>query len=306
MTRSVTLYNGDPMPILGLGTYRMRSVEELRPVVREAIKAGYRLIDSATVYRNEEALGIILDEIFKDASFGIRREDLFITSKLSPQHQGYDACYKAVLGSLERLGLDYLDLYLIHWPGTAKKKLEDPVNKTNRRESYRALEALYHQGKIRHVGVSNYTVHHLEDLLQTCTVVPHVHQFELHPRLMQEDVLAFCSQHAIQVQAYSSLGEGRLLSDSVIIDIAAAVATRTSSNQGCPAAAATTVTPAGVLLRWAVQHGWAVIPKSSVPDRVRANADIFSFHLTDEEVNTLDKLQHVRRERFCWDPTHIC
>lgn len=147
---------------------------------------------------------------------------------------------------------------------TAKKKLSDPVNRENRLGSYRALEKLYHEGKIKHIGVSNFTAKHLEDLLEHCTIVPHVHQFELHPRLVQQDILALCAKHKIQVQAYSSLGEGNLLQDPDIV------------------VPDSSLSRAQVLLRWAMQHGWAVIPKSSSPDRVVANANVFSFELSKE------------------------
>lgn len=138
------------------------------------------------------------------------------------------------------------------------------MNRENRLGSYRALEKLYHEGKIKHIGVSNFTARHLEDLLEYCTIVPHVHQFELHPRLVQQDVLSLCAKHKIQVQAYSSLGEGNLLQDPDIV------------------IPDSSLSRAQVLLRWAIQHGWAVIPKSSSPDRVAANADVFSFELSKE------------------------
>ncbi|KAI9262418.1 NADP-dependent oxidoreductase domain-containing protein [Phascolomyces articulosus] len=265
----------------------MKTEDVLKPVVEQAIRDGYRLIDSATVYRNEQVLGNILKQIFDDPSFGVQRHDLFITSKLSPQNQGYDACYKAVNDSLERFGLDYFDLYLIHWPGTAKKKLSDPVNQENRMGSYRALETLYREGKVRHIGVSNYTARHLEYLLDHCEIKPHVHQFELHPRLVQQDILTLCDKHQIQIQAYSSLGEGKLLTDEDVLNV---VKQRDTAQ---------------VLLRWAIQHGWAVIPKSSSPDRVSSNAKIISIELSDEDIANLDNIHTVKPERFCWDPTDV-
>ncbi|KAG0168009.1 hypothetical protein DFQ29_000166, partial [Apophysomyces sp. BC1021] len=248
----------------------MKTEEELGPVMKEAIRAGYRLIDTATVYKNEEPIGRVLEDIFKDESLGVQRKDLFVTSKLSTKDQGYDACYKAVNNSLQRLGLDYLDLYLIHWPGTSKTKLSDPKNRTNRAESYRALEQLYREGKVRHIGISNYTAVHLERLINTCEIIPHVHQFELHPCLYQPELLAICAQHHIQVQAYSSLGEGRLVDGSIRLEGLEQIAKRLS------------VTPAQVLLRWAIQHKRAIIPKSKTPERVRQNGDVFSFELSDQ------------------------
>ncbi|KAI8147062.1 NADP-dependent oxidoreductase domain-containing protein [Fennellomyces sp. T-0311] len=251
----------------------MKTEDVLKPVIHQAIRDGYRLIDSATVYRNEEVLGKILQEIFNDPSYGVARQDVFITSKLS------------VNDSLERFGLDYFDLYLIHWPGTAKKKLGDPINQENRMGSYRALEQLYHEGKVRHIGVSNYTARHLEHLMENCEIKPHVHQFELHPRLVQQDILQLCAKHQIQVQAYSSLGEGKLLEDEAVMDI--------SQSRNV----------AQVLLSWAVQHGWAVIPKSSSPDRVCSNAK--TLELSDEDMQRLDAIHRLETRRYCWDPTDV-
>ncbi|CAO3610001.1 unnamed protein product [Mucor hiemalis] len=254
----------------------MKSIEELRPVVTEAIRSGYRLIDSATVYKNEAALGEVLQDIFQDPSFGVQREDLFITSKLSPQDQGYEACYEAVNNSLARFKLEYFDLYLIHWPGTSKKKLLDPINQENRLGSYRALEQLYKEGKVKHIGVSNYTPQHLEQLLKVCTVVPHVHQFELHPCLYQPELLALCKEHNIQIQAYSSLGEGKLINGEVQIEGLQNIADGLG------------VSTALILLRWAMQHNWAVIPKSKSAARVAENARVFTFELSDEVSNNRD------------------
>lgn len=293
MTTFQKLYNGDNIPVLGLGTYRMKSVEELRPVVTEAIRSGYRLIDSATVYKNEEALGEILQEIFQDPSFGVEREDLFITSKLSPQDQGYEACYKAVNTSLSKFKLEYFDLYLIHWPGTSKKKLLDPVNRENRLGSYRALEQLYKEGKVKHIGVSNYTPQHLEQLLKACTVVPHVHQFELHPCLYQPELLKLCKENRIQIQAYSSLGEGKLINGEIVIKGLQNIADRLQ------------VSCALVLLRWAIQHGRIIIPKSKTAARVAENARVFTFELSSEDMALLDAVHKSQPHRFCWDPSGV-
>lgn len=238
----------------------------------------------------------------------IRTSDLVIEIK-APQHQGYEKCYNGkgegrnqwmvvfqisnnyfhsghwfpqshwprILWSLfdplarvksnSRRRLSFITpLTSLDTHRTAKKKLSDPVNRENRHESYRALEQLYREGKIRHIGISNFTARHMEELLATCTIVPHVHQFELHPRLVQQDLLRLCAKYKIQVQAYSSLGEGRLLEDKEIREIA--------EQNG--------LSSAQVLLRWAVQHGWVVIPKSSNPGRVRMNASIFAFELSEE------------------------
>ncbi|SAM00913.1 hypothetical protein [Absidia glauca] len=288
-----SLHNGKALPALGLGTYRMKTVEELRPVVTQAIRSGYRLIDTATVYKNETALGSILKEIFADPSFGIQRGDLFITSKLSPQHQGYEKCYQAVLDSLDRLGLDYLDLYLIHWPGTSKTKLSDPVNQHNRTESYRALETLYNNGKVKQIGISNYTPAHLRHLLAHATITPHVHQFELHPCLHQPELIDLCHSHGIQIQAYSSLGEGKLIDGTVCVTGLDDIAARSRS------------TPPLVLLRWALQHHFAVIPKSTSPHRVQENAGVWNIDLSKKDMDQLDSVYKTQTHRFCWDSTEI-
>ncbi|ORX48556.1 Aldo/keto reductase [Hesseltinella vesiculosa] len=287
------LHNGGIMPAIGLGTYRMKTVHELEPVVTKALQHGYRLIDSATVYRNEEALGLILKKVLADPDSGIERGDLFVTSKLTPADQGYDKCYQAVLKSLERFGLDYLDLYLIHWPGSAKTKLTDPKNRENRMASYRALEKLYEEGKIKQIGVSNYTVTHLQDLLDHCKIVPHVHQFELHPCLFQKDLVALCERHNIQVQAYSSLGEGALINGTVPLPHLKVIADKHNT------------TEALVLLRWAIEHRWAIIPKSKSPDRVQENASVWDVSLAAEDIQWLDQVQDSNQHRFCWDPTEI-
>ncbi|KAI8377979.1 NADP-dependent oxidoreductase domain-containing protein [Radiomyces spectabilis] len=211
---------------------------------------------------------------------------------LAPQHQGYEACYQAVNDSLKRFNLDYFDLYLIHWPGTSKTKLQDPVNQENRMGSYGALEQLYKESKLRQIGVSNYTAKHLQHLLSHCSIRPHVHQFELHPCLYQPEVLSLCRENSIQIQAYSSLGEGRLIQD---IEIPAL--TEIANNLG--------VTKAQVLLRWAIQHDYAVIPKSKTPERVKSNADLFSFELSDQQLAFLDNVHQTISHRFCWDPTDI-
>ncbi|KAG1404542.1 hypothetical protein G6F60_004253 [Rhizopus arrhizus] len=287
------LSNGNDIPILGLGTYRMKAKEELMPIITEAVLSGYRLIDSATVYKNEEVLGAILKDIFADPTFKIQRKDLFITSKLSPQHQGYDKCYKAVNDSLQRFGLEYFDLYLIHWPGTSKKQLNDPINAENRIGSYKALEQLYREGKVKQIGVSNFTSKHLNELLQVCEVIPHVHQFELHPCLYQPELLEICQKNNIQVQAYSSLGEGKLVNGEVKVDGLEEIAQRLQ------------VSPAVVLLRWAVQHDWIIIPKSKTPERVKENAKSLEVKLSEEDMKLLDNIHKTKPHRFCWDPTNV-
>ncbi|KAF9967573.1 hypothetical protein BGZ70_009040 [Mortierella alpina] len=336
VARSYTLSNGIQMPSVGLGTYRVRDQDTLDTCILEALRAGYRLIDTAAVYKNEAAIGNSIKRILEENLVpGLTRADIFLTSKLAPKDQGYDACYKAVLESLQNLQMDYIDLYLIHWPGTSKLKLPDPQNATNRMESWHALEDLYRVKKLRSIGVSNYTVHHLTQLVErprrdhhhatlssadrsiapTSTaslartmVVPHVHQFEMHPRLLQRDLLEFCRHHRIQVQAYSSLGEGRLIAltpppapamdahyNSAPLPGALDIMPDLIRKYFAPLLPPIDLGPviddeeqrkadyakhsAQILLRWGLQHGAVVIPKSTQPERIRNNLDLFSFEI---------------------------
>ncbi|KAI9272453.1 NADP-dependent oxidoreductase domain-containing protein [Sporodiniella umbellata] len=256
----------------------MSTREELESVIKEGILSGYRLIDSATVYRNEEALGAILKDVFADSTFGVQRKDVFITSKLS------------VHDSLEKFGLDYFDLYLIHWPGTSKTKLTDSINAENRLGSYRALEQLHKEGKLKQIGISNFTPKHMTEIIELCTIKPHVHQFELHPCLYQPEILEICKEHHIQVQAYSSLGEGKLVNGEIELDSLKDIAQKHN------------VSTAVVLLRWAVQHDWIVIPKSKTPVRVKENMEALNIYLSNEEMKLLDNAHKTESHRFCWDP----
>ncbi|CAG8443474.1 15963_t:CDS:10 [Acaulospora morrowiae] len=264
-----TLNNGVKIPSLGLGTYQIRKPEAIDLAVRSAVASGYRLIDSAIGYRNEDLIGKTVNELIQDSSLGLTREDFFITSKLGPKDQGYDNCLKAFSGSIKRFGTDYLDLFLIHWPGTQKFQPTDPQNAESRKGSWKAMEELYKEGKIRAIGVSNYTLKHLTELLSYCTVPPTVMQFELHPLLYQKDLIDFCKQNNIHIQAYSSLGEGELVSGEIIPVISQIAKTHK-------------VTPAQVLLRWGYQHDAILIPKSVTPERIKENANIFHFELSQE------------------------
>ncbi|EGD81704.1 aldo-keto reductase [Salpingoeca rosetta] len=184
-------------PPLAFGTFKLRG-DELRQALHTALAVGYRHIDTATCYRNEEVVGEVLqDEI---GSGRLTREDVFITSKLAPKEQGYEQARAAVLGSLERLQLEYIDLYLIHWPGVAGLRREDPGNQEPRRHSWRALEELQGEGKVRHIGVSNYTVRHLQELLQRCHVPPFLNQVECHPLCQQRELRDYCHQHNILLE----------------------------------------------------------------------------------------------------------
>ncbi|KAI9590986.1 NADP-dependent oxidoreductase domain-containing protein [Syncephalis fuscata] len=239
-------------------------------------------IDTASVYRNEEAIGRVLQCVFEDAdSFnGLKRSDIFITTKLAPRDQGYEACLKAFETSRQKLGVEYIDLYLIHWPGTQKLKTDDPRNAENRMGSYRALEELYREGKIRAIGVSNYTIRHLKQLLDdtNISIQPSVLQTELHPLWPDRELVAFCRKHNIQLEAYSSLGEGALVNGTYPLPAVTRAVTQlnqrnsnSSSNSNNSENGQSLITDAQVLLRWAIQRQFVVIPKSTNPKRITEN-----------------------------------
>lgn len=272
------------MPLLGLGTYKLCGPEEVRRAVDAALASGYRAFDSAAVYRNEADLGNALKELLP--KHGLTREDVFITSKLSPKDQG-ERAMEGALHSLSQLDLGYIDLYLIHWPGTQRLPVADERNPGNRAQSWSSLEELHSQGKLRAIGVSNYTPAHMRALMQSCRVPPAVLQVEFHPRLCQPELRSLCKEYGVCFQAYSSLGKGELLSDPVILEVAKNVER----------------TPAQVLLRWAVQQGVPVLPKSSNPERILRNGEVFDFILSDADMDRLSALDCGHR--FCWDPSEV-
>ncbi|XP_042891834.1 uncharacterized oxidoreductase YtbE-like isoform X3 [Penaeus japonicus] len=288
MQQVTTFASGVCMPLVGLGTYKICGKELIYSVVKAALQAGYRAFDTATVYRNETDLGESLKELLPE--FGLKREDVFITSKLSPKDHGFEKSLKAFELSLSNLQLTYLDLYLIHWPGVQKLKPEDTRNQELREQSWRALESLHKNGKARLIGVSNYTVSHLEDLLRTATVVPHVNQVKYHPHYLQKDLKKFCDLKGIYLQAYSSLGTtvkvSPLLQDPKVLSIA----NRLSRS------------PAQVLLRWATQQGICVLPKSTNPTHIAENIQL-DFDLTAEDLEELSSLS--TSQKYAWDPSII-
>lgn len=256
-----TLNNGVKMPGFGLGVYK---VEEEVAVgsVKAALKNGYRGIDTASFYKNEKGVGRGIEES------GVSREEIFVTSKVWNDEQGYDSTLEAFDQSLDRLGLDYLDLYLIHWPVRGKYK-----------DTWKAMEKLYEEEKVRAIGVSNFHVHHLKDLMEDSKVKPVVNQVELHPHLTQEDLREFCVEENIRIEAWSPLKKGRIFEDPVITRIA-------DKHRK---------TPAQIILRWDIQHGIIAIPKSTKEERIIENADIFDFTLTQEEMTQIDQLNKNER-----------
>ncbi|OMG01103.1 glyoxal reductase [Paenibacillus sp. FSL R7-0337] len=256
------LANGVEMPWFGLGVFKVQEGQEVIDSVKAAIKAGYRSIDTAAVYGNEEGVGQAIRES------GVSREELFITTKVWNTEQGYDSTLAAFDESLNKLGLDYADLYLVHWPIRAKYK-----------DTWRALEKLYADGKVRAIGVSNFQIDHLEDLLADAAVKPMVNQVELHPLLNQQELREYCKAQGIQIEAWAPLAQGHLLDNEVLADIAA------HHNKTLPQ----------VILRWDLQNGIVTIPKSIREERIIANADIFDFELSDEEISRIDGLNRDQR-----------
>ncbi|GBG84707.1 hypothetical protein CBR_g39083 [Chara braunii] len=277
---TLRLVNGVEMPRVGLGTFRMRG-NEAKSAVQWALEAGYRHVDTASIYKNESEIAWAIKES------GLPREVVFITSKVSPLEQGYEAAMAAFAATCSRLDTAYLDLYLIHWPGVAKMHVKSERNGQLRADTWRALEDLYRQGRCRAIGVSNYTDYHLRELLSSCHVRPMVNQVELHPMLTQHQLGALCCENAVQIEAYSSLGCGELLRHPVVIEISAKYKR----------------TPAQVLLRWGLQHGHVVIPKSVSKERIFRNFDLFDFEIQDVDMAALNELNEDRH--FCWNPNEI-
>ncbi|MEU5028569.1 aldo/keto reductase [Streptomyces milbemycinicus] len=249
---TVTLNNGVEIPQLGFGVFQVPD-DQTTAAVTAALETGYRSIDTAAIYGNETGVGRAL------AASGLPREDLFITTKLWNADQGYDATLRAFDASLGKLGLDHVDLYLIHWPTPARDLYRD---------SWRALERLAAEGRIRAAGVSNFQPGHLLRLLDGATLTPVVNQIELHPGLQQAELRTFHTERKIATEAWSPLAQGAVLDEPVIGDMAAKYGK----------------SPAQVVLRWHLQLGNIVIPKSVTPARIRENFDVFDFALTDEEM----------------------
>ncbi|MEI2403372.1 aldo/keto reductase [Niallia taxi] len=267
---TVILNNGVEMPKFGLGVFKVQEGQEVIDSVKAAIKAGYISIDTAAVYKNEEGVGQGIKES------GVDREKLFITTKVWNADQGYDSTLAAFETSIKKLGLDYIDLYLIHWPVSGKYK-----------ETWKALEKLYKDGKVKAIGVSNFHKHHLEDLLSEAEIVPTVNQIELHPLLSQEELRNFCKEKGIVVEAWSPLAQGKLLDNPVLTEIAAKYNKSTAQ----------------VILRWDLQNDIVTIPKSIKEHRIIENADIFDFELTAEDLEKINGLN--KNERVGADPDNF-
>ncbi|KAI9328571.1 NADP-dependent oxidoreductase domain-containing protein [Zopfochytrium polystomum] len=280
------------VPMLSFGTYRMKG-DELRSALRAAIDVGYRSIDTAQVYKNEADVGAALGELF--AAGVVARGDVFVTSKISPRNAGEKA-YQSILDSLQRLNFEYIDLMLIHWPGSAGLPPNSAQHAARRRETWRALERAHAEGLVRHIGVSNFTERHVEELCGYAAVAPAVNQIEFHPLHIPHATLAACASHGIQVQGYSPLGEGRLVVGDDATEPAAAAAQAVIRR----VAAASSATAAQVLLRWAVEwRGVAVVVKTRSAERAREN------FVAMAALDGITAEGGVPCTKYCWDPSGV-
>lgn len=266
LTDTYTLNNGYKIPCIGYGTWQMPDGDEAATAVKCAIEKGYRHIDTAAIYKNERSVGQAVRES------GVSREQLFITSKVWSTERGYETTLKAFDQTMDTLGMEYLDLYLIHWPASSSKFADwENINL----ETWRALIELYKAGRVKSIGVSNFLPHHLKALLQT-EVIPMVDQIEFHPGQMQIETLNLCKQHNILVEAWSPLGSGKLLENPKLIEIAAKY--NKSTAQLC--------------IRWCLQNGTLPLPKSVTPERIVANAQVFDFNISQEDMNTINAMPY--------------
>ena len=264
------LRNGIEMPVMGLGVFKIPDGQDVEDAVVEAINAGYRGIDTAAIYGNERGVGAALRKA------ELPRSKIFLTSKVWNADQGYKETLQAFEESLLKLDTDYLDLYLIHWPVEALFK-----------ETWAAMEDIYNSGRVRAIGVSNFTVGQLEELIVNCRVLPMVNQVEFHPYLQQPELIQYCESKGILPEAWAPVMRGKVHQVQEITEIGK----RYGKNEF------------QVVLRWNIQRGIATIPKSATPERIKSNADIFDFELSEDEVNVIDNLD--KGQRFGPDPENF-
>ncbi len=257
-----TLNNGLEMPYFGLGVFKTNDGDEVIQSINYALDTGYRLIDTAALYYNEKGVG----EAVRNSSVG--RENIFVTSKVWNLDQGYDNTLRAFEQSIDKLGFDYLDLYLVHWPVQEKYK-----------DTWLALEHLYDQGVVKAIGVSNFLVHHLEDLLSSANIIPMVNQVEFHPYVVQQQLLDYCTQNKIQFESWSPLMQGKILQVKELNEIAE------KYNKNV----------VQLVLRWNLQKNVIVIPKTVHKDRIESNAEIFDFEISVEDMVLIDSLDRNER-----------
>lgn len=255
------LNNGVKMPWVGFGTFKIKDENTAISSVKEALRLGYRHIDTAAIYGNEEAVG----QAIKESE--VKREDIFLTSKLWNSEHDYDRALKAFDESLKKLGTDYLDLYLIHWPGKSNK------------DAWKALEKLYKDGRIKAIGVSNFKVHHLEELVNECDIVPTVNQVEYHPEYPQTELHEFCKKHKIQLEAWGPLMQGKIFEIPLMKEL--------SDKYG--------KTISQIALKWDLQMGVVTIPKSSTKARIKENMDLYDFEISEEDMKKIAELNIGKR-----------
>lgn len=264
----VNFYNGHQMPQVGLGVFRVKNDDTAKDAVKHAILNGYRSIDTAMIYDNEEKVGEGIKEALEVSN--VKREDLFITSKLWMNDYGRENVAKAYETSLKKLGLDDLDLYLIHWPGQNKEVMID---------TWKGMEALYKEGKVRNIGVSNFNIEHLEQLLTETSIKPVINQVEFHPYLTQSKLRQYLEAQSIKMESWSPLMNAQILEDATVKEVANELHR----------------TPAQIIIRWNIQHGVVTIPKSITPSRIDENLNVFDFELTKDQMSRLDNLNEDRR-----------
>lgn len=268
LTTTFKLNNGVEMPWVGYGTYKT-PVEETESVVSEALKIGYRHIDTAAFYQNEKGVGQAVRKS------GISREEIFVTSKVWNSNRGYEKTKKAFEDTMRELDMDYLDLYLIHWPAN-RKQYGDKAKSINA-ETWRAMEELYMEGRIKAIGLSNFLPHHIDELLETAKIKPMVNQIELHPGWLQPEVVEYCHRNDIVVEAWSPLGRNTILNNETLLDIA--------NKYG--------KSVAQICLRWVLQHNVVPLPKSVTPSRIKMNTEIFDFILDEKDMKVIDSLRDI-------------
>ena len=257
---NIRLNNGTYIPSIGFGTSLVTGDECIR-VIKNAIEIGYRHIDTASVYENEIEIG----QAIKQSS--VDRKDLFITSKVWKDSMGYDSTLKSFENSLQNLGLEYIDLFLIHWPNNKDEKLNI--------DTWKALEKLYKEGKVKAIGVSNFLKHHLEKLLDNCNIVPMVNQIEFHPGLIRKETIEFCKEKNIVVEAWAPLGKGKMLSNETLIKVAQKY----------------NVSTAQLCLKWCLQNNVIPLPKSENKERMKQNLDLFNFEILEEDMNLINNME---------------